>query len=55
MFRNIKILLTDMLRYAAKNITNKAGKELQAEVWKEVLEVLEAAVPEVTGIVHSKL
>jgi hypothetical protein len=47
-------LLTNTLRNAARNITNEAGKKLQAEVWKEIVDVLEAAVPEVKEIVPRK-
>lgn len=35
-----------------KNMTNGAGKEMQAVVWKEIIEVLGAAVPEVGTIVR---
>lgn len=43
-----------MSRYAAQNITNEAGKKLQAEVWKEIVDVLEAAVPEVKAVVQRR-
>ena len=39
---------------AAKNITNPEGKKMQAEVWKEIVGILVAAVPEVSGIVSGK-
>ena len=38
-------------RSASKNITNSAGKNIQAEVWKEILDILVVAVPEVKNIV----
>lgn len=44
--------LTGFDSYAAKNITNEAGKKTQAKVWGEILEVLETAVPEVKDIAH---
>jgi hypothetical protein len=41
----------DTFRSAGKNITNSAGKNMQAEVWKEILDILEIAVPEVKNII----
>ena len=40
-------------RYASRNITSEAGRAIQAGLWKEILDVLEQAVPEVKTIVHS--
>lgn len=46
--------LTGRDRFAAKNVTNEEGKKMQATVWGEILEVLEAKVPEVKAIAHPK-
>jgi hypothetical protein len=40
--------------FAANIITNEEGKKMQATVWKEILEVLEAVVPEAKAIAHPK-
>lgn len=41
-------------RKSARNRTSEAGKAVQFEVWREMLEVLESAVPEVANIAQSQ-
>jgi hypothetical protein len=53
-FETPRIWLTRCYRLAAKNITNEEGKKMQATVWGEILEVLEAKVPEVKAIAYPK-
>lgn len=50
----LRVQLIGRDRYSKKNITNRAGMEMQATVWREILEVLEAAVPEIKAIAHAK-
>jgi hypothetical protein len=40
-------------RRAKKSLTSEAGKEMQAEVWREMLQIFESAVPGVSKIAQS--
>lgn len=46
--------LTPQTRFAAQVITGEEGKKMQATVWAEILEALEAKVPEVKAIARPK-
>jgi hypothetical protein len=39
-------------RKAEKNITSMAGQKMQAQVWKEIIDVLKDKDPEVSRIVR---
>jgi hypothetical protein len=53
-FENLGNRLTRSHRIAKKVITGEEGQKMQATVWGEILEVLEAKVPEVKAIAHPK-
>ena len=53
---DIKLIVPDLYRQAARNLTNETGKLLQAQIWKEVLQIFDAAaLPEASKIARSKL